>query len=81
MEVVPETLCDYLAAGWSIAGFSTAFSDAGIIFYTVLVRKGASVAAVTVGMNHQSREVVRMTVDLAPIGAMPLVGATRVVAV
>lgn len=70
MEIDPDGLGDYLTAGWAIAGFSTAFSEAGIIFYTVLVRKERSLAAITIGMNH-AREVFRTTVDLAPAGALP----------
>lgn len=44
MANVPDALGDYLTAGWTIAGFSTSFSEAGIIFHTVLVRREASIS-------------------------------------
>lgn len=64
MATVPDALGDYPTAGWGIAGFSTSFSEAGIIFHTVLVQKEASIVAITIGMNR-SEEVFRTVAVLA----------------
>lgn len=55
-------IASYLRSGWNIVGFSTTFSESGVIFYSTLLRSGVTLAAVTIGLNR-SREVYR-SVDL-----------------
>lgn len=63
-------IASYLRSGWTVAGFSTTFSESGVIFYSTLLRSGVTLAAVTIGLNR-SREVYR-SVDLLSSEATPL---------
>ncbi|OEO28500.1 hypothetical protein VW23_004370 [Devosia insulae DS-56] len=65
MAPASAEIADYLEAGWTIAGFSTSFSEALVIFYSVLLRRGDAVVAVTVGRNR-SQEVYRSVEVLSP---------------
>jgi len=55
---LPADIDHYLGCGWAITGCSTSYSEAGIFYHTLLLRKDTSIVALTIGVNG-SREVSR----------------------
>lgn len=68
MSPTPPDIADYLKAGWVVAGFSTSFSEALVVFYSVLLQRREALIAVTVGRNRSS-EVFRAVEVLSPTAA------------